>query len=34
MDIQVVPPPRTVYLIENKLVDLTLPMLAMKDPAR
>jgi polar amino acid transport system substrate-binding protein len=32
--LQVVPPPRTVYLIENKLVDFTLPMLAMKDPAK
>ena len=34
LDIQVVPPPRTVYLIENKVVDFTLPMLAMKDPAK
>jgi hypothetical protein len=30
-DIQVVPPARTVYLIENKQVDLTFPLIGLKD---
>jgi hypothetical protein len=33
-DIQVVPPARTAYLIENKQVDFTLPMVTIKDPAK
>lgn len=34
LDIQIVPLARSVYLIENKQIDFSLPMLAMKDAAK